>query len=115
MSEGAVKRKVRRDWAAILEAQAASGMMAGIYCRGHDIPYKTFMYHRRKVESSVGAPRTCALRPAPAFVPMHVSVAVASRAVLRISPGIVVECERLPEAGWLAELARHLSGGLPSC
>lgn len=51
MADGA-RRKVRRDWAAVLEAQAASGQTAGTSCRGHDIPYKTFLYHRRKAEAT---------------------------------------------------------------
>lgn len=116
MADGA-RRKVRRDWEAVLAAQAASGQTAGTYCRGHDIPYKTFLYHRRKAVASAGQSRPCALLPAsvPAFIPMRVSVTAAPRAVLRLPPGIEVECERLPEAGWLAELAHRLSGGMPRC
>jgi hypothetical protein len=110
------RRRPRQDWAAVLEAQAASGQTAGVYCREHGIPYKSFLYQRRKARAGAGAPRTCAIQPssASAFVPVRVTSPTAG-AVLRLFPGIVVECERLPEAGWLADLARRLMRDAPSC
>ncbi len=106
-------RRGRRDWAAILAAQAKSGQTAGIYCRGHGIPYKSFLYHRRKAEA--GASRGDSQRSAPmsGFVPVRVSGA--PRVVLRLPAGIVLECERLPEAWWLVDLARRWGTGVASC
>lgn len=94
-----LKRR-RRDWAGIIEAQSKSGQTAGIYCREHDIPYKLFLYHRRKTQRG---------RSASSFIPMCASPA--PHVVLRLSSGVVLESDRLPEVSWLIELARKLPGG----
>lgn len=99
------RRRGRRDWAAILEAQTKSGQTAGIYCRGHGIPYKSFLYHRRKARAVAPLADGHCSAFASGFVPVRVSSA--SRVALRLPAGIVLECDRLPEACWLADLARR--------
>ena len=99
------RKRPRRDWVAIIEAQIASGQMAGVYCREHDIPYKSFLYNRRKIRHRDAA--ACHETSDKAFLPVHVSKT--SRVMLHLPSGVVVECDRLPEASWLIELARGLS------
>jgi len=100
-----VRRKSRREWMAIIEAQVASGKTAGIYCREQGIPYESFLYNRRKAKQ-----RKAVLPSESAFVPVHVSSTF--RVILRLPSGVVLECDRLPEASWLVELS---SGGKITC
>ena len=108
--DGARRVRPRRDWAAILAAQGASGQTAGVYCREHDIPYKSFLYHRRKHRAAQDASESCDVhvqRPRSVFAKLHVSAA-RLHAIVRI-PGVEVACEGLPDPSWLTELAYKLA------
>jgi hypothetical protein len=112
---GQTRKRPRRDWAAIIEAQSKSGQTAGIYCRERDIPYKSFLYNLRKARQREAASRSATCRKAPpsAFVPVRTPST--SYVVLRIPSGIVLECDRLPEVGWLIDLATGLDRRASSC
>ena len=106
--DGLRKRLSNREWASVIEAQLKSGQVASLYCREHDIPYESFLRHRRKRKTEgVKSNRSAS---ASAFVPVRVSSASQSHVVLRMSSGVILECDQLPDVNWLIELAGRLSG-----
>lgn len=107
---GRRRKRPRRNWVAIIEAQMASGQTAGVYCREHDIPYKSFLYNRRKFRRREAVLQTAACHEGAAKGFVSVSVSKPPQVVLRLSSGLTLESDRLPEAGWLIELTRGLSG-----
>lgn len=113
--------KLRREWRGIVEAQARSGKTAAVFCRGHEIPYTNFLYHRRKLQKSnqpevskAQGPGLMPLDRPGSFMPVKIEGFGSIR--LRFPGGLVVESDGLPPAGWVVELARHWSGeGESSC
>lgn len=99
----------KQDWIGVVEAQSRSGQSGRSYCREHDVPYKLFLYHRRKFLRTRKRMRTGrrGQRRASSFVPVQISTA--GRVVLRLPSGIILESERYPEARWIVDLSRELT------
>jgi hypothetical protein len=58
----AAAKRVRRDWTAVIAAQAASGQTATAFCRREHIPESRFFAWRQRLRRATPAPA------APAFV-----------------------------------------------
>jgi hypothetical protein len=48
----AQRRRVRRDWAAVVKAQADSGLTAVEFCRQQGIPRKSFYRGRQRLQAA---------------------------------------------------------------
>lgn len=90
------------EWNEAIAKHAESGMSATRYCREHEIDYKMFVYHRRKLRRESNGDGCNASR----FVRMAVSNTGRTRLIL--PHGIILETEAIPEVSWIAKLARAL-------
>jgi hypothetical protein len=107
--------KAKRDWIAIVEAQARSQKTAADFCREQGITYHTFLYHRWKIQKmsrqGLAIARSTSLAPITrngGFLPIRVEGGSSIR--LRFPSGVVVESEALPAAAWVVELAQRWNG-----
>lgn len=107
--------ELRKDWKAIVGAQARSQQTAADFCRTHGVIYSTFLYHRGKILKKQGLALVAArlvgavpVTPQRGFIPVRVEGSCGLR--LRFPRGLVMESDRLPPAAWVAEVAARWIG-----
>lgn len=73
MAEGRYQRRTAAQWAAMIEAQGASGLSQAAFCRAEGVALSTFRLWKRKlgaaIEESVSRSHAVANEP-PLFVPL---------------------------------------------
>lgn len=121
--EKVTSRVVRSEaeWKAIFEAQKISKRSMAGFCRDHDIDYKQFLYHRRKIltyeDQSLAVSKSSEVMSADrehGFIPIRVEGLSSMR--LRFPRGLVLEADRIPSASWVVEVAkRWLDAETTSC
>lgn len=104
-------KRLASEWAAIFEAQSRSGRSAAKYCRDEGIPYKQYLYIRKKERQSKMSLAIAASEPVvPAirnrgFVPVMIERGSLMR--VKFPRGMVVESEGILPASWVVEAAER--------
>lgn len=99
------------EWAAIFEAQRGSGKSAAKYCRDEGIPYKQYLYIRKKERQAKMSLAIAASEPVvPAvrnrgFMPVIMERGSLMR--IKFPRGMVVESDGILPASWVAETAER--------
>lgn len=106
---GKWERRTAVEWAAIFAARSRSGKSAAEYCREQDIPYKQYLYFRRKESQSnlslsmpASEPAASAMRNR-GFIPVMIERGASMR--VKFPRGMVVESDGILPASWIVDVA----------